>query len=50
MLQYLSKYLFLHKKLSLPGIGSFTIDTQPAELNFAEKNNKIILAFHSLQS
>lgn len=37
MNQYLAKYFALHKKLILPGIGSFNAATQPAQLEFVEK-------------
>lgn len=37
MNQYLAKYFALYKKLILPGIGSFSTATQPAQLEFVEK-------------
>jgi len=37
MYGYLYKYLALHKKLSLPGIGSFTTDEVPARIDFVNK-------------
>jgi len=38
MYQYIHKYFALHKTVSLPGIGSFTVETQPAKLDFIEKS------------
>lgn len=37
MYGYLYKYLALHKKLSLPGIGSFTTDQVPSRIDFVNK-------------
>jgi nucleoid DNA-binding protein len=37
MYQYIHKYFALHKTVSLPGIGSFTVETQNAKLDFIEK-------------
>lgn len=37
MHQYIHKYFALHKTVSLPGIGSFTVETQNAKLDFIEK-------------
>ena len=37
MHQYLQKYLALHQKLSLPGIGIFSTATQPASADFIAK-------------
>lgn len=37
MHQYLQKYLALHYKLSLPGIGVFTTALQPASVDFISK-------------
>ena len=37
MHQYIHKYFALHKTVTLPGIGSFTVETQNAKLDFIEK-------------
>ena len=37
MHQYIHKYFALHKTVSLPGIGSFAVETQNAKLDFIEK-------------
>jgi hypothetical protein len=37
MYGYLYKYLILHKKLSLPGIGVFKIDQVPSRIDFVNK-------------
>ena len=37
MHQYIHKYFALHKTVTLPGIGSFTAETQNAKLDFIEK-------------
>jgi len=44
---YLQKYFALHKMLVLPGIGSFAVETKPAELDFVNRTlhspaNKIL--------
>ena len=33
----LHKYLALHKKLTIPGVGSFSVDATPATLHFTDK-------------
>jgi len=33
----LTKYLLIYKKVSIPNIGSFSIEQQPAELNFIDR-------------
>lgn len=37
MYEFLYQYFTLNKKLSFPGIGEFTIEQQPAKINFSEK-------------
>jgi nucleoid DNA-binding protein len=37
MQQYIRKYFALNKTVALPGIGSFTVETQNAKLDFIEK-------------
>ena len=37
MHQYIHKYFALNKTVTLPGIGSFTVDAQNAKLDFIEK-------------
>jgi nucleoid DNA-binding protein len=37
MYQYIHKYFALHKNVSLPGIGSFTVENQNAKLDFIGK-------------
>ncbi len=37
MYSFLYNYLVLHKKLYLPGIGSFSVDYSPARLDFVSK-------------
>jgi|tagenome__1003787_1003787.scaffolds.fasta_scaffold19609135_1 nucleoid DNA-binding protein len=37
MQPYIHKYFALNKSLSLPGIGSFTVETQNAKLDFIDK-------------
>lgn len=37
MHQYIHKYFALHKTVTLPGIGSFIVETQNAKLDFIEK-------------
>ncbi len=37
MQEYLHKYFALHKKLILPGLGSFHTNVLPAQLNFIDK-------------
>jgi hypothetical protein len=47
----LTKYLLQYKKVSIPNIGMFTIEHQPAELNFADRlilppGYKVVFANH----
>jgi hypothetical protein len=37
VLTLLTKYLLHYKRVSIPGIGSFVIEPQPAELNFIDR-------------
>lgn len=37
MLPYIHKYFALNKTVTLPGIGSFTVESQSAKLDFVEK-------------
>lgn len=38
MYKLIQKFLALHYHLSLPGIGNFTVETTPAELDFTNRN------------
>jgi hypothetical protein len=37
MHEYLYKYVALNQKLTIPGVGSFIAETEPAKLNFVER-------------
>ena len=37
MFPLLTKYLFHYKKVSIPNVGSFSIEHHPAELNFIDR-------------
>ncbi|MGN6215308.1 hypothetical protein [Parafilimonas sp.] len=38
MLNEVTKYLILHKQIALPGIGNFSVETKPAQLDFANRS------------
>lgn len=54
MTQAITKYFALNQTLSLPGIGSFLVETEPVQIDFANKSilpskNKIIFTNDKIQ-